>query len=141
MNITALAAVAAAASGQSPTPVQPGAAQVARFEQQLQAPAQFYQAPTPDSGAVSGNWRVMVQQAAQIDRQYQTESAALDKPDDGESSMSPERSRDDTSRTVKLQVHDLSVAAHMSLTMMNISLVANAERLAGENVRSLYQLS
>jgi hypothetical protein len=30
--------------------------------------------------------------------------------------------------------------SHMSYTMLNISFITTTERLAGENVRSLYQL-
>jgi hypothetical protein len=141
MNTTALAEVAAVAvsSGQSPTPAQPSAAQVARFEQQLQAPAQFYQAPTADAVAVSGNWRVMVEQVAQIDQQYRTDSAALDKQDDHESAMSDQRWGDGPSRAVELHMHELSMAVHMSNTMLSINLVASAEHLAEESVRTLYQ--
>jgi hypothetical protein len=141
MNTIALAEVAAVAvsPGQSPTPAQPSAAQVAHFEQQLQAPAQFYQAPTADSVAVSGNWRQMVGQVAQIDQQYRTDSAALDKQDDNESATSDQSWGNGPSRTVELHVHELSMAVHMSNTMLSINLVASAEHLAEENVRTLYQ--
>jgi hypothetical protein len=111
MNTTALAEVAAVAvsSGQSPPPAQPSAAQVAHFEQQLQAPAQFYQ-------------------------------AAFDEHDDNVSATFDQRAGGNgPSRAVELHVHDLSMAVHMSNTMLSINLVASAEHLAEENVRTLFQ--
>jgi hypothetical protein len=142
MNTTALAEVAAVAvsPSQSPTPAQPSAAQVARFEQQLQAPAQFYQTPTTDAAGVSGNWRAMAEPLAQIDQQYRIDAAALDKhADDVSAASDPRWGGDGPSRTVELNVHELSMAAHMSNSMLSISLVASAEHLAEENVRTLYQ--
>jgi hypothetical protein len=147
MNTIALADVAAvaASSGQSPTPAQPSAAQVAHFERQLQAPAQFYQAPTADTVGASGNWRVMVDGVAQIDQQYRIDSAALDKLGDMklEENVSPtsaeQRGGGGPSSTTELHMRELSMAVHMGYTSMTISLVVSAERLVEENVRTLYQ--
>jgi hypothetical protein len=82
----------------------------------------------------------MVEEATQIDQQYRIDSAAFDEHDDNVSATSDQRAGGDgPSRAVELHVHDLSMAVHMSNTMLSINLVASAEHLAEENVRTLFQ--
>ena len=73
-------AMAALTPGQSATGVQPTTQQVARFEQQLQAPgageAQFYQAPVT---AASGNdLQGVMGDVGKLAEQYRVDTVSLD---------------------------------------------------------------
>ena len=142
MNAVAVAdaATVSASLSQSASHTQPGAVQVARFEQQLQLPQQFYQSPL-DSSGMSGNWRVMMQDVSRIDEQYRIDTASLESPDDQASAMFAGRGANDPARAEVAFEQGMAKLARMSYTMMNISLVTSAERLAGENMRSLYQIA
>jgi hypothetical protein len=128
-------------SSSSGTAAQPSTAQVARFEQQLQAPAQFYQSPMPDATSVSGNWRVVMSDVTRLDEQYRVDNAALETPDSGADSMFTARESGSPAHAAEVIEKGMSKLTHMSYTMMSISFVTTAERLAGENVRSLYQMA
>jgi hypothetical protein len=115
---------------------QPTAQQVARFEQQLQQPATasaaHYQVPPPGTAGVAGNWHVMMHDVGQMAEQYRADAAALT-----DASAPPSAQPQDASANFLKGMAQLS---HMSYTMLNISFITTTERLAGENVRSLYQL-
>jgi len=139
-------AMMSSAAGQSPAGVQPTAQQAARFEQQLQAPGtaelQYYQSPVAAAAGASGNWRVVMNDMGQMAEQYRTESAAfLDTDAAGIDSASSSQQTAGPAGGADFLAEEMSKLAHLSFTMMNINLVTSAERLAGENVRSLYQLS
>jgi len=115
---------------------QPTAQQVARFEQQLQQPATaspaYYQVPLPGTVGVAGNWHVMMHDVGQMAEQYRADATALN-----DASAPPSAQPQDASANFLKGMAQLS---HMSYTMLNISFITTTERLAGENVRSLYQL-
>jgi hypothetical protein len=115
---------------------QPTAQQVARFEQQMQLPPTaspaYYQVPPQGTAGVAGNWHVMMHDVGQMAEQYRADAAALN-----DASPPPGTQPQDASANFLKGMTQLS---HMSYTMLNISFITTTERLAGENVRSLYQL-
>jgi hypothetical protein len=131
--------VMSSAAGHAPAGPQPAAEHVARFEQQLQAPAaaepRFYESPSVEG---SGNWRAMTDGLGQMAQQFRTDSAALHSELDGSGASLQAASPAQRQEAFR---HDLSELSRMSYSMMNISLVTSTEHLAGENVRSLYQLA
>jgi hypothetical protein len=131
--------VMASAAGQAPAGSQPAAEHVARFEQQLQAPAatelKFYESPSASGG---GDWRAVTDGVGQMAEQFRTDSAALHAELDGSSTSLRTAS---PAQGAEVFRHDMAELSRMSYSMMNISLVTSTEHLAGENVRSLYQLA
>jgi hypothetical protein len=132
MTVLDVAAAAMATSG-STTAAQPSAQAVARFEQQLHAPsdaAQLYGAPVEGTAGMSEGWQSVVGHVGQISQQFRIDSKALESPLglDADNSVAGFR-------------QSMSQVTHMSYTMLSVNLVTSAERVAGENVRSLFQLS
>ena len=129
-------AAASMGAGEAST-AQPTAQQVARFEQQLQTPgageAQYYQAPAVEAAAAGsgGNWQVVMNNVGQLAEQYRLDSVALDGAPAVEKAASP----------AEFFQQGMTKLSHMSYTMMSVSVVTSTERMAGENVRSLFQLS
>ena len=115
---------------------QPTAQQVARFEQQMQLPATaspaYYQVPPPGTAGVAGNWHVVMHDVGQMAEQYRADAAAFNDA----SAPSSAQPQDASANFLK----GMAQLSHMSYTMLNISFITTTERLAGENVRSLYQL-
>lgn len=141
--VTELAMMSSAA-GQSPAGVQPTAQQSARFEQQLQAGGvgelQYYQAPLAEGAGMSGNWRVVMNDLGQMAEQYRTESMAFDHLSAGTETLSSSPEIGGPASGEMSFAETMSRLSHMSFTMMSITFVTSAERLAGENVRTLYQV-
>jgi hypothetical protein len=131
-----LPAAALVASPEAQAVAQPTAQQVARFEQQLQLPATaspaYYQVPPPGTAGVAGNWHVVMHDVGQMAEQYRADAAALNDA----SAPSSAQPQDASANFLK----GMAQLSHMSYTMLNISFITTTERLAGENVRSLYQL-
>ena len=131
--------VMSSAAGHSPAGPQPAAQHVARFEQQLQAPAaaerKFYESPAVQD---HGNWRAVSDALGQMAERFRTDSAAIHAGlDDSAGSLQAAS----PAQRSELFRQDISELSRMSYSMLNISLVTSTERLAGENVRSLYQLA
>ena len=127
------------AAGHALAGPQPAAQHVARFEQQLQAPAaaaepKFYESPSVRG---SGSWGAMTDGLGQVAEQFRTDSSALRAGLEG--SVSSVQTAGPAQR-LEVWRHEMSELSRMSYSMMNISLVTSAERLAGENVRSLFQI-
>jgi hypothetical protein len=140
----AAAAAAIAADPSGPVP-EPTLQQAARFSHQLQLPTSattnYYQAAPPDPVEISGNWRVMMHDVGQIAAQLRADAATLDHATDNPESARHEPSEQPDLRTAAGDFRaGMAQLAHMSYTMLNVSLITTTERLAGENVRSLYQL-
>lgn len=133
-NMTVLNVAAATVATSGPTPAaQPSTQAVARFEQQLQAPAdtaQLYGAPVGNAAGMSEGWQSVVGHVGQISQQFRIDSKALEGPLglDADNSVAGFR-------------QSMSQVTHMSYTMLSVNLVTTAERVVGENVRSLFQLS
>jgi|SRR5581483_10308406 len=145
--VVADVAMASLASSQSTTGAQPTAQQVARFEQQLQASgagdAQYYQAPV--AGA-SGNWQGVMSNVGELAERYRLDSVSLDGapvtadvPQRWHSHGSHRASN--PVQAAEVLAREMSQLSRMSYTMMSIGFVTSTERVAGENVRSLFQLS
>jgi hypothetical protein len=132
----AVAAMVSLPDSQPAAVAQPTAEQTARFEQQLQLPATaspaYYQIPSPGATGAAGNWHVMMHDVGQMAEQYRADAAALN-----DAPAPPSAQPQDASANFLKGMAQLS---HMSYTMLNISFITTTERLAGENVRSLYQL-
>ena len=144
MTVADLAAAAALPGESSTGGVQPTASSVSRFEQQLQAPVaeqwQFYQSPLPAAVGANGNWQGLMSDIGKISEQYRVDSASLDgAPGSDAVSLGSGRGTDPV-KSAEVFQQGMSKLTHMSYTMMSISFVTTAERLAGENVRSLFQL-
>jgi hypothetical protein len=127
------------AAGHALAGPQPAAQHVARFEQQLQAPVaaveqKFYQSPSVQG---SSSWGVMTDGLGQVAEQFRADSAALRAGLEG--SVSSAQAAGPAQR-LEVWRHEMSELSRMSYSMMNISLVTSSERLAGENVRSLFQV-
>jgi len=143
--VVADVAMASLASSQSTTGAQPTAQQVARFEQQLQAPGgggtQYYQAPVVEGAGTGGNWQVVMSNVGQLAEQYRVDSVSLDgTPVTAELSHSSHGGSNPVS-SAEVFERGMTQLSHMSYTMMSIGFVTSTERVAGENVRSLFQLS
>jgi hypothetical protein len=146
-NVTVTEIATASLSGGPTLPAaQPTPQQAARFEQQMnlpgtEAPLYYGQAPAGSAG-LDGNWRVMMDDMGKLSEQYRTDSAALDRVLSGTgSTASVAGPGQDPSARAETFEKTMSQVVHMSYTMMNVSLIGSAERLAGENVRTLYQLT
>ena len=144
--IAADMAAAAAVTSQSSTGAQPTAQAVSRFEQQLQSPAstaQFYQAPLGDAVGVHGNWQAVMSDVGKISEQYRVDSMSVDGAPVTEqlSFGSRHGAGADQLHSAQVFTQGMTKLSHMSYTMMSIGFVTSAERLAGENVRSLFQLA
>jgi hypothetical protein len=124
---------------------QPTAEQAARFEQQLQLPASanpaYYQVPPLETAGVAGSWHLVMHDVGQMAQQFRVDAAALDgAPADVDStSDGPHRNAGPQAASESF-LKGMTQLSHMSYTMLNISFITTTERLAGENVRSLYQL-
>jgi hypothetical protein len=137
-------AMAALTSGQSATTgVQPTTQQVARFEQQLQAPgaaeAQFYQAPVTATSA--GNLQGVMGDVGKLAEQYRVDTVSLDGAPLTTDVTTHSHAADTPAGRAELFQQNMTKLTHMSYTMMSIGFVTSTERMAGENVRSLFQLS
>jgi hypothetical protein len=148
MTDLAIANIAAASlSAGDATTAQPTAQQVARFEQQLQTPgageAQYYQAPAVEAAAAGsgGNWQVVMNNVGQLSEQYRLDSVALDGGPVSVESSSGTPAVAKAASPAEFFQQGMTKLSHMSYTMMSISVVTSTERMAGENVRSLFQLS
>jgi hypothetical protein len=121
---------------------QPTAAQVARFEQQLQSPAEgevlHYQPPPVDGSLVSGELRRDVGHLAE---QYRAESMELEGTPAGEDELLDLRSAPDPTQATEVFERGMTHLAHMSYTMMSIGFLTNTQRECVENVRTLYQMN
>lgn len=138
-------AMASLTSSQSAAGAQPSAQQVARFEQQLQTPgageAQYYQAPVVEAASSGGNWQEVMNNVGQLAQQYRVDSVSLDGgPVNAEFSPLARSASHPVSQAESFQ-QGMTKLTHMSFTMMSIGFVTTTERMAGENVRSLFQLS
>jgi hypothetical protein len=126
---------------------QPTAQQVARFEQQLQAPgageAQYYQAPAIEAAAAGsgGNWQGVMNDVGRLAEQYRLDSVALDGGPLSVESASVAPGAEKAVSPAEFFQQGMARLSHMSYTMMSVSVVTSTERMAGENVRSLFQLS
>jgi hypothetical protein len=145
-NGSVTATTAVNLSGMQPAPaVQPTAQQAARFEQQLQIPAstgpQYYQAPPVEAAGLADNWRSLMNGVGQMADQFRADAEAL-KGTQSSVDTTPTGSQRalDARQTAEIFEKNMSQLSHMSYTMLNMSFITTAERLAGENVRSLYQL-
>jgi len=144
--IVADVAAATAATSQSSAGAQPSAQAVSRFEQQLQSPpstAQFYAAPLGDAVGVHGNWQAVMSDVGKISEQYRVESMSVDGAPIAEQTSFSSRhgAGADPLHSAEVFQQGMTKLSHMSYTMMSIGFVTSAERLAGENVRSLFQLA
>jgi hypothetical protein len=138
-------AMMSSAAGQAPTAGAPTAQQAARFEQQVGAPTtdglRYYQLPAPEVVGVNGNWRAVVSDLGQVAEQFRTESTALnDVTAVGSDAFSSSAGNVAPARGTDVFAQRMSSLSHLSFTMMNITFVTSAEQLAGQNVRTLYQL-
>jgi hypothetical protein len=148
MTDLAVANIAAASmtAGEGAT-AQPTAQQVARFEQQLQAPgageAQYYQAPAVEAAAAGsgGNWQGVMNNVGQLAEQYRLDSVSLDAGPVSVESSSGAPAVEKAASPAEFFQQGMTRLSHMSYTMMTVSVVTSTERMAGENVRSLFQLS
>jgi hypothetical protein len=141
----ASAALVALPDGQPAAVAQPTAEQTARFEQQLQLPASanpaYYQIPPPETAGVAGSWHLVMHDVGQMAEQFRADAAALDRePADLDSTSGGPRRNADPQAASQNFLKGMTQLSHMSYTMLNISFITTTERLAGENVRSLYQL-
>jgi hypothetical protein len=142
--IVADVAAATAVTGQASTGAQPTAQAVSRFEQQLQSPAstaQFYQAPLGDAVGVHGNWQAVMGDVGKLSEQYRVDSMSVDGAPLAEQSSFSSRHGADPLHSAQVFQQGMTKLSHMSYTMMSIGFVSSAERLAGENIRSLFQLA
>jgi hypothetical protein len=124
---------------------QPTAEQTARFEQQMQLPASatpaHYGVPAPETAGVTGNWHVVMHDVGRMAEQFRADAAALNgAPTGAESTSSGSHAHPNPQAASENFLKGMSQLSHMSYTMLNISFITTTERLAGENVRSLYQL-
>jgi hypothetical protein len=143
-NVSVTATAAASWSEMQPPAVQPTAQQAAHFEQQLQLPTsagpQYYEAPLLATAGPAGNWRSMMSDVGQVAEQFRADSAALEATDSVGTTSAPSQPAGEAQRTAEMFEKNMSRVAHMSYTMMNIGLITSTERMASENVRTLYQL-
>jgi hypothetical protein len=90
---------------------------------------------------VNGNWRAVVSDLGQVAEQFRTESTALnDVTAVGSDAFSSSAGNVAPARGTDVFAQRMSSLSHLSFTMMNITFVTSAEQLAGQNVRTLYQL-
>jgi hypothetical protein len=141
----AAAALVSLPESQPAAVAQPTAQQTARFEQQLQLPATanpaHYQVPASGTAGVAGNWHVVMHDVGQMAEQFRADAAALNgAPADLETTSSGPHPGADPRAASENFLKGMTQLSHMSYTMLNISFITTTERLAGENVRSLYQL-
>jgi hypothetical protein len=138
------AALVSLQASQSAQGAQPTAQQTARFEQLLQSPASAgasqYAIPQTET-AVAGNWHLVMNDLGHMAEQFRSDAAALEgaKGDLDSTSGNP-RQASDPRAAANGFLKGMAQLSHMSYTMMNISFITTTERLAGENVRSLYQI-
>jgi len=124
---------------------QPTAQQTARFEQQMQQPASanppHYGVPPPETAGLSGNWHVVMHDVGRMAEQFRADAEALNgAPAGAESTSSGSHAHANPQAASDNFLKGMAQLSHMSYTMLNISFITTTERLAGENVRSLYQL-
>jgi hypothetical protein len=130
---------------------EPAAQHVLRFEQQLQVPAtgsaQYYEAPDVETAGAGSDWHVVIRDVGDLAQKYRVESSALDDSLSDSSRTASVEAGSEPSPAHVAEMFSAQMSEHMSqlvrvsYTTMNISFVTTAERLAGENVRSLFQLS
>lgn len=147
-DLAAAAMATSQASAGASTGAQPSAQAVSRFEQQLQSPAtsaRFYQAPLGEALGAQGNWQAVMSDVGKISEQYRVDSMSVDGAPvaDGLAAQTSFGSRHGSNPLQAAQMFQqgMTKISHMSYTMMSIGFVTSAERLAGENVRSLFQLA
>jgi hypothetical protein len=146
MNNGAVTEVAMVSLGNQSSPAaQPTAQQAARFEQQLQMQvpgggAQYYEAPSAETAGLTGNWRVAMNNMGKMAEQFRVDAGTLDGTHSSADASSASRRGGEPARAAEIFEQGMTRLSHMSYTMMSISFITTAERLAGENVRTLYQL-
>lgn len=137
-------ASAALSNASGTSAAQPSAQAVSRFEQQLNAPAaraQVYESRVDDFAGTQGAWRSVMSEVGQISQQYRLDSASLNNTPIGEQMARRGRHGVGMAEAANVFQHNMSQVTHMSYTMLSISLVTSGERLVGDNVRSLFQLT
>jgi len=142
MTVPSVAAVANA--GESAAAAQPTAQAVSRFEQQLHAPTQTlsYVVPSADASGAHGTLHSVMNDAGRLSQDYRAGVAAFDAPGMEAEPLSFGRNPTvDMATATESFRHTMSEMTHMTFTMVNINLVTTAERMTGENVRTLFQLS
>jgi len=143
MSVPSVAAVADA--GESAAGTQPTAQAVSRFEQQLHSPSMqtlSYAVPSADASGIHGTLHSVMNDVGRLSQDYRAGTAAFDAPGMEAEPMSFGRNPTvDMARATESFKQTMSEMTHMTFTMVNINLVTTAERMTGENVRTLFQLS
>lgn len=146
MTITTVPSVAVVAdAGEAAAGAQPTAQAVSRFEQQLHSPATeslSYAVPSTEASGTHGALHSVMNDVGRLSEEYRVGTAAFDAPGMEAEPMSVGRNPTaDMARVTESFKHTMSEMTHMTFTMVNINLVTTAERMTGENVRTLFQLS
>ncbi len=140
MNMTPIGAVPSSTT-QASAVAQPTAQQAARFEQQLELPtSEYYQPQLVQPSWPAGNWPAVMQDIGRVAEQFRADTEAL-KTDPVSMTASAGHPAGDAQRSAEESFEKgMSQLTHLSCTMLNIDLITSTERMAGENVRTLYQL-
>lgn len=143
MSVPGVAAVADA--GESAAGAQPTAQAVSRFEQQLHSSSTqtlSYVVPSADTSGTHGTLHAVMNDVGRLSQDYRAGTAAFDSPGMEAEPLSFGRNPTvDMAAATESFRHTMSEMTHMTFTMVNINLVTTAERMTGENVRTLFQLS
>jgi hypothetical protein len=143
MPVPGVAVVADA--GQAAAGAQPSAQAVSRFEQQLHSPSNVtlsYAGPSASGLGTHNALHSVMNDVGRLSEEFRVGTAAFDAPGMEAEPMSVGRNPTaDMARVAESFKHTMSEMTHMTFTMVNINLVTTAERMTGENVRTLFQLS